>query len=668
MLTLGRFWSNRRLAEKFAVVGVLLALILSVLSWQAVGNLQDTRNSVQNEISGVAEIQRLSGLIKKIQVHRGLSNVMLNGDSSVKVKISEIGTEINSEWKRFVANLPVGWKQSLALSEATQANWLQLRGNMNSYSAPESFAAHSQLIAQMILLLQQVSDDSELTLDPKLSSYYLMSVINFDLPRLQESIGQVRGQVAGLIAGGQVTREAMLVPTMTLGTVAQSLITIQRSYDKVQEGGSPLPENQLNLFQELKSQTSKLQSLLIRVEQGDPSITSAVFFEAASAIIQNVVLLGQYNSELLHSVLTERYKALTFDLWVVLSVLVLCVAVTCGLALITVYDLKARINQILSQASRLAEGDLRECNVTSCGDEVGSIADALITLRNSQIKFARSMQSSATNLSLAADVLGKQSLEVKESSVHQSESTSAMAATVEQMTVSISQISDNLRNTRQAAESVGQSAQESKRGVALVTESMNSVNCSSSELTQIITSLEQNSASISGIVETIGSIARQTNLLALNAAIEAARAGEEGRGFAVVADEVRELAEKTAGSTEQISELIARLQNNTRGAAELIWGWGTVLNEGMEHAEHAQSVMADIDNKSKAAEQAVGEIDRAVAEQSEASYQIAQKVELIARVSDESQQVCFKLDELVGNIDAICNSITLQSSHFKLPA
>ena len=64
----------------------------------------------------------------------------------------------------------------------------------------------------------------------------------------------------------------------------------------------------------------------------------------------------------------------------------------------------------------------------------------------------------------------------------------------------------------------------------------------------------------------------------------------------------------------------------------------------------------------------MGEIDRAMAEQSEASLQIAQQVELIARTTEESQHACYRLDELVGNIQSVCHVIQSQSARFTLQA
>jgi methyl-accepting chemotaxis protein len=111
---------------------------------------------------------------------------------------------------------------------------------------------------------------------------------------------------------------------------------------------------------------------------------------------------------------------------------------------------------------------------------------------------------------------------------------------------------------------------------------------------QIISQLGERSEQITAIVNTIRSIADQTNLLALNAAIEAARAGDQGRGFAVVADEVRQLAGRTSRSTQEISEMIQLIQNETRQAIDSMDNTRNNAAKGVDLADQAGSAIVQI--------------------------------------------------------------------------
>ena len=165
---------------------------------------------------------------------------------------------------------------------------------------------------------------------------------------------------------------------------------------------------------------------------------------------------------------------------------------------------------------------------------------------------------------------------------------------------------------------------EANRAIDETVAVMNGLESEISVSAEQIATLQKDVVEIGKVLAVINGIADQTNLLALNAAIEAARAGEQGRGFAVVADEVRELAKRTQGSTDVISQTIVRLEQSAANAVETM----TVSS--------AKSVQAS--QVTQQSQQALSQVNTALATINAMSDSTAAETESQVALGDQLQQ------------------------------
>ena len=262
-------------------------------------------------------------------------------------------------------------------------------------------------------------------------------------------------------------------------------------------------------------------------------------------------------------------------------------------------------------------------------DETARLLKALARMQASLRETLQLISSTSTQLAAAAQQMS-QSTHQDSSRLQQQHNEIEQAATaVNEMTAAVEEVA---RNAVSTSDTTRQSTAQATQGQTRVTQTLDAIQAMSSDVgiaLQQVQTLAEQSREIGKVLDVIRAIAEQTNLLALNAAIEAARAGEAGRGFAVVADEVRALAHRTQQSTQEIEQMIGRVQGDTDSVVQSMHGNSQRVAQTLSIAEQAGL--------------ALGEITRAM-------EQIHERNLVIASASEEQAQVAREVDRNLLNI------------------
>lgn len=674
--------------QSFSVVGGLFLLPIALLLYYFVSELNNSINFSAKETLGVAYTEPLLTLGRDIRLHGRLAAAVAEGRRELSTNLDAVGNQIDGSMTR-IDQITSKQNDSLGLGtqwKSIRSQWQNLRAGVPSMTPEQSLPAHTTLGVATNTYLLDVADKSNLTLDPDVDSYYLMTASTVLLPSLIEELAHVRGTGIALDAGATLSPDER-AKWNQIGQgdlekrARQTADAFSRTFAANAELQAKLEPPLRVLMREVSETAKAVRSTDIATVAGNGG-----WAQRTDKVFGAMDDLARGAERELESLLVKRVDRLERRLFLnagisavmtVMAVVILVLLARAAARNTREREAQATVNReennrnqaailrLLEEMGGLADGDLTvKAKVTE--DITGAIADSVnytVTELRTLVERVNQASAEVTAKSTGAEQLSGQ---LRDAALRQADEIRQASAQVQNVAESVRNVSSKATESANVAAQSLNAAEEGGAAVENSIRGMNEIRENIQETSKRIKRLGESSQEIGEIVELISDITDQTNVLALNAAIQAAAAGDAGRGFAVVAEEVQRLAERSGEATKQIGALVKTIQRDTQDAVLAMERSTVGVVEGAKLADVAGGSLRKIRDVSGSLALIIDDIFGAAKEQAMVAEGVAQTMATILNITDKNTEGTMKVSAAVAQLNGLATDLKQSVSSFKV--
>lgn len=319
------------------------------------------------------------------------------------------------------------------------------------------------------------------------------------------------------------------------------------------------------------------------------------------------------------------------------------------------------------QDVRKAVQEVANGNIQSSFDQQapkGSIYEAVQQMSLSLAELVNNLDTSMHALRNELSSVEGRAASIAQLTDSQQQSTAMIATAMTEMASSANNVADSASDTARSTDEADKQSQHTQQLIHNTVDNIQGLAGQLGAASKAVADLDNDVNNIVKVLDVIGDIAEQTNLLALNAAIEAARAGEQGRGFAVVADEVRNLAGRTQDSTKEIQQMISNLQAGSQNAIQTMEVCAETSESTVTESQNASQALQQIVVALESITQMSHQIATAAAEQTQVSDDISQRINMIEDSGNQLSSVVTESHNSTQSLAQLSNELENWVSKF----